>query len=324
MYHNFTLPDVLTGQLSPAACQRTQLSINCWGFAYDVLLSAQSNKQFFTLSLAHPQVAWSVLTAAAFSLPLQSSNSTPDFFTNASVRNSGLLPGDYILIYHQRQPPPCPLCSLSYLISSLTRTRSPSGAFLDHIAIHLDFDVLFERAGAGDNVPFRVTDWASLTSVWQPGVFDFAVRRSLQSDAGARGGRQQQPFPDQGQAFGLHNDVTLQQLPELKAWVSDAVARVFAASPEFSDDKHSVVNGNACARPHPFALSPYRSLQLLQVRVGCRHGRVRVPGSHWQSCPARLSVRRAAAAAPQHQRLLMGLQLHRRLLMGLQLGARGL
>ncbi len=133
---------------------------------------------------------------------------------------------------------------------------------------------MFERAGAGDNVPFRVTDWASLVSVWQPGVFDFAVRRSLQSDAAnfsaaQRGLQQQQqlqPFPGQSDAFGLHNDVTLQQLPELKDWVPDSVARAFAASPEFEDDKHSIVNGNACAilRPPPH---PLPSRVLLQVRV---------------------------------------------------------
>ena len=105
-HHNFTLPDVLTDQLAPAVCQCTQLSINCWGFAYDVLISSQTQKPYFTLSLAHPQVAWSVLTSAAFSLPLQNSTSTPDFFTNATERNIGLQAGDYILIYHQRSTPP--------------------------------------------------------------------------------------------------------------------------------------------------------------------------------------------------------------------------
>ena len=134
---------------------------------------------------------------------------------------------------------------------------------------------MFERAGAGDNVPFRVTDWASLVSVWQPGVFDFAVRRGLQADAAnfsaAQRGRQQQqqqqqPFPGQSDAFGLHNGVTLQQLPELKDWVTDSVARAFAASPEFADDKHIIVNGNACAIPRP-PLHPLPSLVLLQVRM---------------------------------------------------------
>ena len=116
---------------------------------------------------------------------------------------------------------------------------SHSGFFLDHIAIYLDDDVFFERAGAGNNVPFRVTNWATLSSVWQPGVFQYAVRRSAAS------GRQQLLFPDQGAAFGLHNDVTLQQLPELRDWVNATVAQAFAASPEFADEKQSVVNGNA-------------------------------------------------------------------------------
>jgi hypothetical protein len=104
-YSNYSLPDVLTGQESAALCQRTQLSINCWGFAYDVLLSSQSHKPFFTLSVAHSQVAWSVLASPLFSKPLQSSNSTPDFFTNATARYTGMHPGDYFLIFHDRQLP---------------------------------------------------------------------------------------------------------------------------------------------------------------------------------------------------------------------------
>ncbi len=99
--------------------------------------------------------------------------------------------------------------------------------------------MFFERAGAGNNVPFRVTNWQTLSSVWQCGVFQYAARRSA-----ASGGWQRQ-FPDQGAAFGLHNDVTLQQLPELRDWVDAAEARVFAASPEFADDKQTVVDGNA-------------------------------------------------------------------------------
>ncbi len=111
--------------------------------------------------------------------------------------------------------------------------------YLDHIALFLDDDVFFERAGAGNDVPFRVTNWATLSSVWLPGVFQYSIRRS------AAAGQLLHPFPDQGTAFGLHNDITLQQLPQLGLWASDALALVFAASPEFADDSHSVVNGNA-------------------------------------------------------------------------------
>ncbi len=107
-YNNYSLPNVLTGQESATVCQRTQLSINCWGFAYDVLLSSQSYKPFFTLSVAHSQVAWSILTSPISSIALQSSNSTPDFFTNATARYNGLQPGDYFLIFHDRHPSPPP------------------------------------------------------------------------------------------------------------------------------------------------------------------------------------------------------------------------
>ena len=69
--------------------------------------------------------------------------------------------------------------------------------------------------------------------MWQPGVFECSVRRRLRQ------------FAEQGAAFGLHNNVTLQQLPELRHWASDAAARVFAASLEFADSNHSVVNGSA-------------------------------------------------------------------------------
>jgi hypothetical protein len=145
----------------------------------------------------------------------------------------------------------------------LIHIPSPDGEFLDHAVLYLDRDVFFERAGAGDNVPFRVTSWPALSSVWQPGVFEYSVRRRLQQ------------FAEQGTAFGLHNDVTLQQLPELRDWATDAVARVFAASPEFADSNHSVVNGNACAalRHRKPLTSRADAPPSLQVRVDCRHRR---------------------------------------------------
>lgn len=40
--------------------------------------------------------------------------------------------------------------------------------YLDHIVVVIDEDVFFERAGSGDNVPFRVTNYEGLTKSWVP------------------------------------------------------------------------------------------------------------------------------------------------------------
>jgi hypothetical protein len=104
------------------------------------------------------------------------------------------------------------------------------------VALFLDDDVWFERSGAGDNVPFRVTSWQGLSSVWLPLIFHFAVRRVVPAS----------PFPSASSAFGLHNPITLEQLPELSKWVNTTTADVFCASPEFSGRGSSrAVDGNA-------------------------------------------------------------------------------
>jgi hypothetical protein len=98
---NFSLPDVLTGHDQPAVCQSTQLSVNCWGFLFDALTSLERSKLAFTLSVAHTQVAWAVLSDPSTSNFVKSTDTVRDFATNATARNLDLRPGDYVLIFHQ-------------------------------------------------------------------------------------------------------------------------------------------------------------------------------------------------------------------------------
>ncbi len=42
----------------------------------------------------------------------------------------------------------------------------------------IDENLYFERAGSGDNVPFRLNVFSDLASEWIPGVFKYQWRRS--------------------------------------------------------------------------------------------------------------------------------------------------
>jgi hypothetical protein len=119
-------------------------------------------------------------------------------------------PGDYLLVYHTNANEPVG-----------TRLR-----YLDHVALFIDDDVYFERAGAGDHVPFRLIDWRTLSTVWTPLVFSYEVRRPINYV----------PFSSTADAFGLHNHVTLAALPALAAWTNATVAAAFAATPELERD----------------------------------------------------------------------------------------
>jgi hypothetical protein len=126
-YHNYSLPDIARNGGATLASTRAQLTCNCWGSAYDIILAGQSRKDALTISLSDPIVAWAALHDDKTSLSLKSSEKTPDILKNSTIRNLGVQNGDYILIYHQ---------------------NSGEGVYLDHIVVVIDDDLFFERVSA--------------------------------------------------------------------------------------------------------------------------------------------------------------------------------
>ena len=126
-----------------------QLYMNCWGVVYEVLRSA-------TDPLAKPSL---FMGQGSIMLDLLRDNSArlltfnePNFF----IADSKTEPGDIVLIMH---------------------TSSTNYQYLDHIAIAIDDGIYFEKAGTGADVPIRIIDEATLRQIWQPGVFDYEIRR---------------------------------------------------------------------------------------------------------------------------------------------------
>jgi hypothetical protein len=68
-------------------------------------------------------------------------------------------PGDVLLIFH----------------------RHDDREYLDHTAIAVDQQVVFEKAGTGDTVPYRLIDLGTIRQIWNPQVFTYEWRRPMPS-----------------------------------------------------------------------------------------------------------------------------------------------
>jgi hypothetical protein len=183
---NFSLPSFITGHEERLKTQETMLVVNCWGMAFSVLYAIKSGDykllNQMVLSAGDEEVAYQFFTSFKYSLMIQDTRSFPMAFDDASLRNRRLLPGDVLLVYHKTDE-----------------------IYLDHVAIMIDQDLYFEKAGTGDQVPFRLNDWKGITSSWIPRVFEFQWRRF-----------NREHLPSASQVFGLQNPITSQRLPLLK------------------------------------------------------------------------------------------------------------
>lgn len=210
-FHNYSLPRFISGQESREVTQSCEMVINCWAFAYDALYAASTDGvNRITVAVGDPARLWDTLTSSRYSYLLQASASNPRIFTNTTLRNEQLHPGDYVLLWHQNPGQPL---------------------FLDHIAIVLDKDIYYEKSGSGDNTPFRVTDWVSLSKSWVTMVFHYEWRRPVVGT----------PFPRAATAFGLHNPAITEHFPLLKD-IKPEVAKDFCLTPEV--DSKGIVLGN--------------------------------------------------------------------------------
>jgi hypothetical protein len=137
-----------------------QLVTNCWGTVYEVL------------RLAHkPQAQSPVLftTAAQPMLETLRAISTPA---------EDQKPGDILLLSH----------------------RHGDREYLDHVVLVIDRNLFFEKAGTGDEVPYRFVAAQTLTQIWNPAIFRYEVRR---------------PFANQSLAWP-GDRFSLKQQPEVK------------------------------------------------------------------------------------------------------------
>jgi hypothetical protein len=117
-----------------------QLVSNCWGTTYEILRLSQRS------TLESPVL---FVTEAQPMLHLLRRISTQVATT--------IQPGDVLLVYH----------------------RHAHQEYLDHTAIAIDQQILFEKAGTGDTVPYRLIDLGTIRQIWNPQVFTYEWRRPI-------------------------------------------------------------------------------------------------------------------------------------------------
>lgn len=116
----------------------TKLAANCWGTLYEILrLAKQDNPPAPTLFVTDSHSMLNTLRQR--SMKIQAHPQT----------------GDIVLVYHQHG----------------NRT------YLDHVALAVDQQLYFEKAGAGDDVPYRLIDHQTLEQIWNPDIYRFEYRR---------------------------------------------------------------------------------------------------------------------------------------------------
>jgi hypothetical protein len=138
---------------------KIQLVTNCWGTLYEAL------------RLAHePQVQSPVLFVTAAQPMLET-------LRQISIAVEGEQPGDIVLILH----------------------RHGDREYLDHAALVIDRNLFFEKAGTGDEVPYRFVESQTLQQIWNPAIFHYELRRPLK----------QQRLPSPRDRFSLNQNPVL-------------------------------------------------------------------------------------------------------------------
>jgi len=159
-----------------------QLISNCWGTAYEVLRGSQTFSDELILFYAPQRQARAVFFDPQWSEELRRiSKMVP---SDPSVRNSGLKPGDVLVI---------------------------GDAWLQHVAIFVDDDLYFEKSGTGNTALYRLNTWETIVATWPPDLHGYSWRRF-----------NHHPLPDPSELFNLktslppHLDLTLFSEDELR------------------------------------------------------------------------------------------------------------
>jgi hypothetical protein len=135
---------------------QASLVTNCWGFLYEILRLAK-------LTQVESGVVFMTGIHPMLEILRQSSSGVEGTHK----------PGDIVLIYH----------------------RQGQQVYLDHTVLVVDENLYFEKAGSGDEVPYRLIDGDTLRNIWHPDVYTFESRRPHSSIRLQRPHRQ----------FGLNN-----------------------------------------------------------------------------------------------------------------------
>lgn len=135
--HRFHEQDITPVSSTPDS-HPTKLATNCWGTLYEILrLAKQDYPPAPTLFVTDSHPMLQTLRQG--SMKIQANPQT----------------GDIVLVYHQHG----------------NRT------YLDHVALAVDQQLYFEKAGAGNDVPYRLIDRQTLEQIWNPDVYTFEYRR---------------------------------------------------------------------------------------------------------------------------------------------------
>ncbi len=162
------LPSFVGGpntRIQKYAQQEVLLTSNCWGFAWEVLFQADNvDIRKMTVSTADPSSAWKAFTGPGFDL-IQSSRTRPELLTDKGLRNHKLQGGDVLLLWH-----------------TIATSNRPNKVYLDHVVTWIDDDIIFEKSGSGDRVPYRLNTWEGLVANFPPFVFNWDWRRLVRNN----------------------------------------------------------------------------------------------------------------------------------------------
>jgi hypothetical protein len=170
--NNLFLPEAHTLQIPKifgpnANGQRIDTSVsllsNCWGTAYEIVRAARSQQDTLAIFYAPQRLA-----REAFLNPKWSEEIHPvskDTFSNPNSRNANLRPGDVLLV---------------------------GDKWLQHVAMFIDNDIYFEKAGSGDSALYRISHWDTLSKTWPPELHGYSWRRF-----------NKQKLPDPSELFNL-------------------------------------------------------------------------------------------------------------------------
>ena len=117
---------------------KIKLAANCWGTLYEILrLAKRVNPPAPTLFVTDSHPMLTALRQRSTEIRTHTQ------------------PGDIVLIYHQHG----------------------NQAYLDHVALVVDQQLFFEKAGSGNDVPYRLVDGFTLEQIWNPEIYTFEYRR---------------------------------------------------------------------------------------------------------------------------------------------------
>ncbi|WP_146242270.1 hypothetical protein [Acaryochloris thomasi] len=172
------LPQSLKGLLPASKGMPLEASIiaNCWGTLYEILRTSRSVNRMPVTFMTGPEQMAEWLQQQTVSVMGRPES------------------GDILLIHHQLGE----------------RT------YLDHVALVIDEQIFFEKAGTGNDTPYRLIDRATLEQSWRPEVFTFEFRRLSPK-----------PLLPPYKQFGLHGQSTTSRFP-LLATVSRPLAENFS------------------------------------------------------------------------------------------------